>query len=171
MSDLVKIVLYLEALGHRGPMNLDEPAVGGDDQQWARVFALPIRAPQPLAAPSGCACLCSAWTISAEIWSGMEISSLLRWEDAPFCGEMQPVDRGKPRCQPSLPASSDAAPRGERKGGATMQISKSDFLDYRSCAKSWWLKRRKPDAVNWPASDQPLPDQLRLFEGFYGRDQ
>lgn len=31
------------------------------------------------------------------------------------------------------------------------KLTKSDFLDYRACAKSFWLKHHKPDAVEWPA--------------------
>lgn len=31
------------------------------------------------------------------------------------------------------------------------KLTKSDFLDYRACAKSFWLKHHKPDAVTWPA--------------------
>jgi len=45
-----------------------------------------------------------------------------------------------------------------------MQISKSDFLDYRSCAKGWWLKRRKPDAVSWPAPG--AFDRILMADGY-----
>lgn len=45
-----------------------------------------------------------------------------------------------------------------------MQISKSDFLDYRSCAKGWWLKRRKPDAVSWPAPG--AFDRMLMADGY-----
>jgi len=31
------------------------------------------------------------------------------------------------------------------------KLTKSDFLDYRACAKSFWLKHHKPDAIVWPA--------------------
>lgn len=45
-----------------------------------------------------------------------------------------------------------------------LQISKSDFLDFRSCAKSWWLKRRKPDVVNWPAPS--AFDRMLMKDGY-----
>lgn len=45
-----------------------------------------------------------------------------------------------------------------------LQISKSDFLDFRSCAKSWWLKRRKPDVVSWPAPS--AFDRMLMKDGY-----
>ena len=43
-------------------------------------------------------------------------------------------------------------------------LTKSDFLDYRHCAKSLWLRKRKPDAVSWPAPG--LFDQLLMQDGY-----
>jgi hypothetical protein len=45
-----------------------------------------------------------------------------------------------------------------------LQISKSDFLDFRSCAKGWWLKRRKPDVVSWPAPS--AFDRMLMKDGY-----
>ena len=45
-----------------------------------------------------------------------------------------------------------------------LSLTKSDFLDYRSCAKSLWLRKRKPDAVAWPAPG--LFDQLLMQDGY-----
>lgn len=43
-------------------------------------------------------------------------------------------------------------------------LTKSDFLDYRHCAKALWLRKRKPDAVAWPAPG--LFDQLLMQDGY-----
>lgn len=43
-------------------------------------------------------------------------------------------------------------------------LTKSDFLDYRHCAKSLWLKKRKPDAIPWPAPS--LFDQMLMRDGY-----
>jgi hypothetical protein len=45
-----------------------------------------------------------------------------------------------------------------------IQMSKSDFLDYRNCAKGWWLKHRKPDAVSWPAPS--AFDRMLMADGY-----
>lgn len=43
-------------------------------------------------------------------------------------------------------------------------LTKSDFLNYRHCAKSLWLRKRKPDAVRWPAPG--LFDRLLMQDGY-----
>ena len=43
-------------------------------------------------------------------------------------------------------------------------LTKSDFLDYRHCAKSLWLKKRKPDAIQWPAPS--LFDRMLMQDGY-----
>lgn len=45
-----------------------------------------------------------------------------------------------------------------------LQLSKSDFLAYRQCAKSLWLRKRKPDAVSWPPPN--LFDQFLMRDGY-----
>jgi len=34
---------------------------------------------------------------------------------------------------------------------ADLSFSKSDFLEYQKCAKAFWLKTHKPQAIQWPA--------------------
>ncbi len=31
------------------------------------------------------------------------------------------------------------------------KLTKSDFLEYQACSKSFWLRHNRPDAINWPA--------------------
>jgi hypothetical protein len=45
-----------------------------------------------------------------------------------------------------------------------IQISKSEFLDYRSCAKGWWLKHRKPHAVSRPSPS--AFDRMLMADGY-----
>ncbi len=44
------------------------------------------------------------------------------------------------------------------------KLTKSDFLDYRACAKSFWLKHHKPDAVPWPAPG--AFDRMLMRDGY-----
>tara|TARA_R110000787_G_scaffold271400_1_gene378594 strand:+ start:2765 stop:4213 length:1449 start_codon:yes stop_codon:yes gene_type:complete len=44
------------------------------------------------------------------------------------------------------------------------QLTKSDFLSYRQCAKALWLKKRKPNAVAFPPPS--LFDQLLMQDGY-----
>lgn len=43
-------------------------------------------------------------------------------------------------------------------------LSKSQFLDFRHCAKSFWLKARRPDAVAWPAPS--AFDRMLMKDGY-----
>ncbi len=44
------------------------------------------------------------------------------------------------------------------------RLSKSDFLDYRACAKSFWLKHHKPHAITWPAPG--AFDRMLMRDGY-----
>ena len=44
------------------------------------------------------------------------------------------------------------------------RLSKSDFLDYRACAKSFWLKHNKPHAITWPAPG--AFDRMLMRDGY-----
>ena len=46
---------------------------------------------------------------------------------------------------------------------AAPKLTKSDFLEYRHCAKAFWLKKNKPDAVHWPTPT--AFDQLLMRDG------
>lgn len=43
-------------------------------------------------------------------------------------------------------------------------LSKSEFLRFRECEKSFWLKARKPDAIDWPAP--PAFVQMLMRDGY-----
>lgn len=43
-------------------------------------------------------------------------------------------------------------------------LTKSDFLEYRRCAKALWLRKHKPDAVAWSTPSQF--DQLLMQDGY-----
>lgn len=45
-----------------------------------------------------------------------------------------------------------------------MRLTKTDFVNFRSCAKAHWLKLHKPDAVEWPAPTEY--DQLTIKLGY-----
>ncbi|MBS9718495.1 DUF2779 domain-containing protein [Pseudohalocynthiibacter aestuariivivens] len=46
---------------------------------------------------------------------------------------------------------------------AEPKLTKSDFLEYRHCAKAFWLKKNKPDAVHWPTPT--AFDRLLMMDG------
>lgn len=46
----------------------------------------------------------------------------------------------------------------------TKRLSKSDFLDYRACAKSFWLKHNKPKEITWPAPG--AFDRMLMRDGY-----
>ena len=43
-------------------------------------------------------------------------------------------------------------------------LSKSQFLDFQHCAKSFWLKARRPDAIAWPAPS--AFDRMLMKDGY-----
>lgn len=43
-------------------------------------------------------------------------------------------------------------------------LTKSDYLDYQHCAKSLWLRKHKPEVIDWPAPD-PF-DRLLMQDGY-----
>ncbi len=43
-------------------------------------------------------------------------------------------------------------------------LSKSEYLEYRDCAKSLWLKRNRPEAITWSAPT--LYDRLLMAQGY-----
>lgn len=43
-------------------------------------------------------------------------------------------------------------------------LNKSQFLDFRHCAKSFWLKARRPDAIPWPAPS--AFDRMLMKDGY-----
>jgi Domain of unknown function(DUF2779) len=45
-----------------------------------------------------------------------------------------------------------------------IRFTKSDFLDFRACAKSLWLSKIKPAAIEWPAPSEH--DRLLMQEGY-----
>lgn len=47
---------------------------------------------------------------------------------------------------------------------AILKLSKSDFLDFRHCAKSFWLKQNNPGAISWPAPG--AFDRMLMKDGY-----
>lgn len=45
-----------------------------------------------------------------------------------------------------------------------LPLSKSDFLEYRHCAKAFWLKRHRPEATEWPAPS--AFDRMLMADGY-----
>jgi hypothetical protein len=43
-------------------------------------------------------------------------------------------------------------------------LSKSQFLDFQHCAKSFWLKAKRPDAIDWPAPS--AFDRMLMNDGY-----
>ncbi|WP_420346171.1 DUF2779 domain-containing protein [Pelagibius sp.] len=49
------------------------------------------------------------------------------------------------------------------------RLTKSDFLDYRACAKALWLKKLKSHVVDWPAPTEF--DRLLMADGYAVEDE
>lgn len=52
--------------------------------------------------------------------------------------------------------------RNSKSRGRSPRLTKTAFLDYRACRKAFWLRQKKPEAIEWPEQD----DQGELRKKF-----
>ena len=45
-----------------------------------------------------------------------------------------------------------------------MRLTKTEFVDFHACDKSLWLRKNRPDAIDWPGPDEMT--QVRMRQGY-----